>query len=70
MSSQRPAREAAQMVAMFEVPDVSFKKVRATFTDSTSIYLFIYLLNTYYEPGTMQGFEDTMVNKTERELVV
>lgn len=66
VASQGPTHEAAQIVAMFEVPDVSFKTVRATFTDSMgSIYLFV---ERYYEPGTVQGSEDTMVTKTEMSL--
>lgn len=32
-ASQRPARRAAQRATMFEVPDVSFKKVRTTLKD-------------------------------------
>lgn len=44
---QRPAHKAAQRVAVYEVPDICFKKVRATFTYATSIYL----LNTCWEPG-------------------
>ena len=42
MASQRPAHKAAQIMAVFEVPDAFSKKVRATFTYSTSDYLLIY----------------------------
>lgn len=42
VASQRPAHKAAQIMAVFEVPDAFSKKVRATFTYSTSDYLLIY----------------------------
>lgn len=64
VASQRPAREAAQTMAVFGGSRCFFQESQGNvrFFSERS---FVPLLNTYYEPGTVQGFEDTVVNKTE-----
>ena len=55
--------KAAQIVAMFEGPEVFFS--RRSGQRSLIQRVFVYVLNTRYEAGTRQDFQAAVINETQ-----